>query len=543
MLSSYSIDMMEQELEAMLHGTTLNQITNLIGLENRAARQLLLDLDPQETKRVVEFVAPIFNGVYDYPIATDVKGNKLIDIFPQVQRLPWDIWTQSYNQAFDVTKQNIFSLANMFTMSFNTGIKTIRMNAPFLNTPVIINEIEGISLNGTWAVGGTATSLSVNNTNFAQGAGSLQFNIDENVGTNLVTNGGFTGSAANWSLSNFVYGSNNITISGNPAGGDATSTAPIALANNTKYTLSFDLNITSGTCDVIVGDNSSATIFYDSTTDFPGGITSVNNGTFTVTFTTSVATADAYIVLEASNNTTMAVTNFSIAETSSGVGVGYLENSTMTAVDLSTVEDQSYFFTWVYIPNASNLTSVNLRIGSSSSDYWSLTTTQTQQGTAFVNGWNLCQFPWSSMISTGSPDSSSIDYARITLTISGAMVGCLLNGLDSILGTVLSYSYYSKYLFRDAVTGAFQETVTDGSNLINLDTETFNLYVNLVAMYAVQQQQGMDGLFFDASFFQNAYQQGLERYKSMYKSELQKPQSIYYKPPNPGYNWLFGRQW
>jgi hypothetical protein len=395
---------MESELEGLLHGTSLNQITNIIGLENRAARQLLLDLDPQETKRTVEFVNPIFNSVFDYPIADDVKGNKLIDIFPQVQRIPQDIWTQAYNQAFDVAKQNIFSFQNMFTMNFNTGIKTIKLNCPFLNPPIIINQIEAIATNGTWAVGGTASSLAVNNTNFAQGSGSLQFNVTS--------------------------------------------------------------------------------------------------------------------------------------------GAAYLENTTMTSIDLSEVENQSSIFTWVYIPTGSSLTSVNLRFGSSSANYWSLTVTQNQQGTAFVNGWNLCQFTWSSMSSTGTPDSSAIDYARITLNVTGTMTGCLINGLDSILGTILNYSYYSKYLFRDSTTGAFQETVTDTSNLINLDTESYNLYVNLVALYAVQQQQGMDGLFFDAQYFQDAYDKGLARYKAMYKSELQKPQSVYYKQPNTSYHRILGsRGW
>lgn len=394
---------MEDELEAMLHGTTLNQITNLVGLENRAARQLLLDLDPQETKRVVQFVNPIFNGVFDYPIADDVKGNKLIDIFPQVERVPQDVWLQAYNQAFDVAKQNIFSMTNMFTMNFNTGLKSIRINAPFLNPPVVINQIEAVATNGTWAVGGTASGLVVNNTNFTQGAGSLQF--------------------------------------------DVTS------------------------------------------------------------------------------------------------GAAYIENSTMAAVDLSDVEDQSSIFVWVYVPVGATLTSVNLRFGSSSANYWSGTVTENQQENSFVNGWNLCQFVWSSLSSTGTPDSGAVDYARVTLNVTGTMAGCLVNGLDSVLGTILSYSYYSKYLFRDVTTGAFQETVTDESNLINLDTETFNLYVNLVAFYAGQQQQGMDALGYDAQFFKNAYDEGLARYKAMYKSELQKPQSSYYSMPKTGYNHLYGRGW
>ena len=400
---SYSILNLKQDLTGILHGTQLNQIQGLDNLINRAARQLLLDCDPQETKRIALFSAPIFNSVYDYPIAADVKGNKLIDIRPQVSRIPRDVWSQAYNQAFDVAKQNVFSLANMFTMNFNTGIKTIRINAPVLNSPVIINQADSTTSNGTWSAAGTASGLTVNNTNFAQGAGALQF--------------------------------------------DATT------------------------------------------------------------------------------------------------GAAYVENSTMGAVDLTAHLNQSSLFVWVYVPTGSNLTSVALRWGSSSSAYYTRTVTQNQDAVAFVNGWNLCQFQWSGATTVGSPTVSSIKYIRVTLNLTASATACLVNGIDSILGQILEYEYYSKYLFRDSTTGVFQEIVTDDSNLVNLDTESYNLLCNLCAFLAAQQQQGLDATFYDGSFFQQQYQAGLVRYKSMYKSELQKPQTTYYTQPNTSMSRFIGRNW
>lgn len=397
---SYSVLDAKNDLQGVLHGTTNNQIQNLNGIFNRTARQLLLDVDPQETKRTLEFVNPIFNTVFDYPIAADVKGNKIIDIFPQVQRLPRDIWSQAYNQAFDVAKQNIYASSDMFTMNFNTGIKTIRLNSPFLNQPVIVNQIEAIATNGTWTTGGTASNLAVNNMNFVQGAGSLQF---------------------------------------------------------------------------------------DTT-----------------------------------------------------IGAAYLENSTMSVVNLSSVVNQASMFVWVYVPTGTTLASVDLRWGSSSSSYYHKTVTLNQEGNAFVNGWNQCQFDWVSATIVGSPNSASIGYARTTLNVTGTLTGCLLNGLDSILGTILSYEYYSKYMFRDAATGAFQETVTDDSNLINLDTESYNLFFNLLAYFSSQQQQGLDASFNDGPFFLAQYQQSLARYKLMYKSEIQKPASVYYLMDKPGYGRYLG---
>jgi len=143
---------------------------------------------------------------------------------------------------------------------------------------------------------------------------------------------------------------------------------------------------------------------------------------------------------------------------------------------------------------------------------------------------------------TGTPDDTEIDYARITLNTTGTNTACKVNGLNSVLGTILEYEYYSKYMFRDAITGVFQETVTDDSNLINLDTESYNLLFNLVATFAVQQQQGVDAQA-DGEFFSNLYQQGVIKYKSMYKSEVQKPQSVYYKMPNANPGRWWGRNW
>ncbi len=388
---AYSIDDAQNELEGMLSGTTLNQITNLIGVENRAARQLLLDVDPQETIRIQEFTAPIFNGVVDYAIAPDVKGLALIDIRPQVRRLPWDLWTQGYNQAFDILKSNVLSVQNQFTLNFNTGLKTIRINAPYLPAPVVVNGIDNTTSNGTWAVGGSASNLQEDNQNFVYGGGSLSFNLPS--------------------------------------------------------------------------------------------------------------------------------------------GAGYLENSTMSALDLTDYLNQGTFFLWVFMPTASQFTSVELRWGSDSSNYYAVTATTTQQNTAFVNGWNLLQFAWLGASVTGSPTVTAIDYVRVTMNTTAVQTVARLNYLTVALGNVLEYEYYSKYLFRDSTTGVFQETVTDVSNLINLDTESYNLYLNLLAAYATQQQQGQNGII-NNPFYQD-YLEGKKAYKLQNRSQRQKPQSSYYTINKP----------
>lgn len=404
----YDVSTLKSDLEGILHGTTLNQITNLDGLINRAARQILLDVDPQETKRLVEIGTPVFDNVWDYPIPSDLKGNKVIDIRPQVNRTPGDIFLQQYNQAFDATKQWAGWNNDSFTIQFNSSIKTIRINGTGLPAGTIVNQIASLNDNGTWSVGDGATNLRVDNQNYVNGGGSL-------------------------------------------------------------------------------------------TVDLQAGFAS-----------------------------------------------GFIETTDQQAQNLFNQLNQGTEFLYSYLPTASSVTSINLRWGSSAADYYDFTVTVQQMNTVFENGWNFLSFPWKTASVTGAPDASSITYLRITWNYDSTLqTGVKANYLASRMGLFLEMEYYSKFLFRDSATGAYQETVTADTNLINLDTESFNLLTYQVAYLAAQQQQGANALRNDSPMFLGLYRESLDRYKAMYKSELQKPHQTYYPMPNPSYSRYLGarRYW
>jgi hypothetical protein len=389
---SYSISNVKQELSGILHGTQLNQIVSIDQLIFRAARDVLMDVDPQETIRTIPITNSVFNSVYDYPCPTDLKGNRVIDIRPQVNRQTTDLWNQWYNQSFDQNK--ITSLLNSFTINWDTAVKSMRINSPSLLAPIQVNTCESLTANGTWAATASASNLAVDNVNYVSGGGSLSFDL---------------------------------------------------------------------------------------------------------------------AALGAS---------------------GYLENSTMTAVDLSAWVNQGTWFSYVYLPTASDFTSVTLRIGSSSANYYSVTATTTQQGTTFENGWNLLKFNWLGATETGTVVDTAINYVRVTFAYNGtAQTSVRLDQITAALGTILEIEYYSKYLFRDASTGAFQETISDDSNLVNLDTETYNLLVYKVAELSTQQQQGIDALGYDGPYFKEEYKTRLERYRFLYKSQVQKISGTYYAMP------------
>ena len=119
----------------------------------------------------------------------------------------------------------------------------------------------------------------------------------------------------------------------------------------------------------------------------------------------------------------------------------------------------------------------------------------------------------------------------------------LLNQFWSRLGVIFNQEYYSKFLFRDAVTGVFQEKVTDVSNYVNLDTDGFDLFMWATMKEAVLQQQGLDAIFGDGPNADQRYADAVNKYQLKYRSEVQKPQSRYYTTPNASYRSYFGRKW
>lgn len=400
---SLAITTIAADLASVLHGTTLNKVTGLNNLYNRAARQLLLDIDPIETERVVLTTTPIYSQIWDYACPADLKGNRIIDISPQYYRTA-DILTQSYQQPFDINKNLFTGGLSDFTIQFNTAVKTIRINDTSLPAQTLL---DGCNSTTNWAVGGSATNLTLDNVNWVASSGSLKFNISAGV-------------------------------------------SPIT------------------------------------------GSISVNEP---------------------------------------------------AQVDLSTQLNQASLFYYIYFPSVTGITSTEIRWGSDSNNYYSRTLTTTNEGNAFAVGWNLIRADWLGATVVGSPVVTAIDYLYIGVTTNGtAFTGINVDNIVSVMGLYRMIRYYSKYLFRSGTTGAFQETVTDNSNLVNLDTESYNLFFNLVAFYATQQIQGLDATFFDSNFFGQEYLQGKQRYTALNKSQVQKPQDQYYTPNKGGYSKYLGRR-
>lgn len=405
-IGDWSLDNIGQEMQGFMHGTTLNQIENLLGVYNRAARRVLSLVDPQETKVVTQF-GKVYNGVFDYPVMIDLKGNRVIDFYPQANRTLQDDYAQAYNKEFNLWKN--YTTKESFTPRYSNGTRILQINATNLVQGVQINAADAVSDSGTWVAGTNVQNLQTSNLFYTEGvSGSVAFTLAQ------------------------------------------TGIQSTAVIQNTTFNPS---NLTQN----------------------------------------------------------------------------YFDN------------DDEFF--QIYLPNAAGIVSVDYQLGTNLTNYYdSGSITTTALGNAFANGWNLIKVPFTSMTKNGAPNNASIGSIKLSITYNGTLQnGVCINQFYSHTGIIFNIEYYSKYLFRDATTGVFQEKATDTSNIVNLDTDGVDMFIWAAFVAAVQQQQGLDAMFSDGPSAEQRFQEAMSAYKAKYKGEVTKPQSSYYRPNSPSYRRYFGQ--
>ncbi len=374
---------LKDELAGMLHGTNIDDVHYSLGVFYRAGRQVLLDCDPFETKRLAELTTPVYEGIFSYAVPTDLKMNKVVDIRPQVLRETAENFDQRYSEEFDLLKEN-----NTFNVEYVNNTKTINISKS-LNSGSRVSDFASTT---GWAAADDATNITLDQIYYSYGSSSLNFDLD----------------------------------------GSTTS--------------------------------------------------------------------------------------------------GYIENSTLSSVDLSAHEDKARMFLDVYFPDSSLITNVILRWGNDTSNYFSVTSTSPFNSSAFSNGWNTIDFNWNGAAETGTVDTTVIDYVRITITYDGtAETDIRVDNLRSILGTIYDLQYYSNFLYTDATTGNLKEQPEVDNDSCILEPQSMNLYLSKVAEFAAQQAQ-QQGASVDVGYFANEYANHLKRYKAMFPSEAIKPKSFIYRP-------------
>ncbi len=179
---------------------------------------------------------------------------------------------------------------------------------------------------------------------------------------------------------------------------------------------------------------------------------------------------------------------------SAGGTTAGITNASLNSFDIDDYTPAGSAFVWAYLTSATDVTNFILRIGQDSSNYKSKTITTTNEGTAFVNGWNLLRFDLQSLSSTGSPTETSCDYVALYMTKAAGKVSETDYRFDWLVlkrGKINDISYYSKYGWQTSA-GVWIENSTTTTDLLNADTEEFDLFVIKAAELGSQELRDYD---------------------------------------------------
>lgn len=185
---------------------------------------------------------------------------------------------------------------------------------------------------------------------------------------------------------------------------------------------------------------------------------------------------------------------FNVAVSGDGIN-----NTTMSAVDLTDEDEVGTFWVRFKIKNASDLaklTSVSLVWGNDlTSNYWTGVAQTTQaDGTSFKVGWNEISFPWSTATETGSVSPSSIDSLQITFAISAAITQLKVDKITCSIGRSFDIKYYSKYVLKNTSGTWIQKTSSD-DDIVVLDNMELQLYLLEALIQCAHQIEGADSTF------------------------------------------------
>ena len=181
----------------------------------------------------------------------------------------------------------------------------------------------------------------------------------------------------------------------------------------------------------------------------------------------------------------------SLRFTLTGSDTGILTRTLSSTLNLSKYKDVAVAFLATRIPDGatvSDLTSIELRLGSDSSNYDSVTATQGFLGAWVAGKWLLTAFDMSASTSTGTPDWTALDYIQVRFAHTATFTNMRVGGLWLSLPSPHEIIYQTAAIFLE--DGARSRIITDDDTEIVLNDGAFLLYEHECALaIAIQSKQ------------------------------------------------------
>ena len=152
-------------------------------------------------------------------------------------------------------------------------------------------------------------------------------------------------------------------------------------------------------------------------------------------------------------------------------------NDDINTFDITDYVSNGAVFVWAYLSDKTDVTNFIIRIGSSASAYYTKTVTATNEGTSFVNGWNLLRFDFSTATQVGTVDLDACNYCAVYMTKDAGKTSETDYRFDHIMikrGEYHDVIYYSLYPFQSSV-GTWKIESDDTTDYLNVSSDELEI--------------------------------------------------------------------
>lgn len=190
-MSDYTYADLKVELNDMLHNK-LGSVSNLRSVLNRSIRSNNSKIDFRSTKRIVGEPTGFFNSIYEIPAPSDMKSTAIIDLGSIRSRSSSEDWVKTSPEEFKRRKDE--SEEFLFAVEEDSRYKKVLVNNFGDSSKVILSACDALTGDsvGTWAASGDASGLQLDQWNYLDGTGALNFDTASSANPAYLTNSTFT---------------------------------------------------------------------------------------------------------------------------------------------------------------------------------------------------------------------------------------------------------------------------------------------------------------------------------------------------------------
>lgn len=184
----------------------------------------------------------------------------------------------------------------------------------------------------------------------------------------------------------------------------------------------------------------------------------------------------------------------SLRFTLTGASTGTLTKTLSSGLSLASYQGVGVAFLAIEIPpgaTASNLSSISLKLGSSSTNYDLVTNTAGFLGSWVAGEWLLVAFDFSSVITTGTPNWSAINYVQISLTTLGSFTNFRVGNLFFSQPSPAQILFQSAAIFKAANVVA-STVITSDDDQILLNDPAYTIFEHEGAIAVLEQTGGAE---------------------------------------------------